>query len=225
MSTAPIIWVEGIIGCGKSTLSRALSTRLRLRLLSEPVSSNPFLEEFYRDPKRWAYPMQVYLLHRRYNLQRLAAHEALGDAGYAGSILDRGLPGDRVFAQMHVRAGNIHPLEWMSYEYAYDVMSASLTPPSLVLFLDVEPEKALERVIRRSRAAEGRMTLQYLRDLRDGYMDLLCQIQSGQHGWSRGMDVVRLPWNVDSQPIDQVEQMLLRRFWPGGLPPPPAPEG
>jgi deoxyadenosine/deoxycytidine kinase len=97
----PLIWVEGIIGVGKSTFSYELAKRLKLRLIEEPVETNPYLEPFYKDPKRYAFGMQVYLLHQRYAMQQLASYEATGVGGYAGAILDRSLSGDRVFAKLH----------------------------------------------------------------------------------------------------------------------------
>lgn len=212
MAYGPIIWIEGIIGAGKSTITSALSKALGLRAIHEPVDDNPYLEHFYKDPKRWAFPMQIELLHRRYSMQKLAAFEATSAGGYQGAILDRGMPGDRVFAHMHMLAGNMAEMEWNTYELCYDIMVCSLIPPSLLIFLDVEPEVALERVRSRARAAEDGLPLEYLQDLRKGYLDLLVQIEAGQHAWSRGMEVMRLAWNVDHQPADKLVEMLAHKY-------------
>ena len=203
-----IIWVEGLIGSGKTTLTEKIAQTLNLRALYEPVEANPYLKIFYEDPKRWAFPMQIHLLHCRYALQKLAAYEATTTGGYAGAVIDRGLPGDRVFCRLHMLAGNISELEWQTYEKAYDIMTGSLTPPSLLLFLNVEPEVALERIKKRNRGAETSMTLDYLVRLRKGYLDLLVEIESGEHAWSRGMRVVQIPWNTDHQPIDKLIDIL-----------------
>jgi len=208
----PLLWIEGIIGSGKSTLSRQLSEVLDLRLIEEPVESNPYLSKFYQDPKRWAFPMQIELLHRRYALQQLAAYEATAEGGFKGSVLDRGLPGDRVFARLHMLEGNMSVLEWGTYERAYTVMTCSLIPPSLMIFLDVEPEVALERVRARNRDAETGLPLEYLQKLRKGYLDLLVEIESGQHAWSRGLEVLRIAWNTDYQPTESLIAELKHRY-------------
>lgn len=208
----PIIWVEGIIGAGKTTLTKTLADTFNFRSVLEPVETNPYLERFYKEPKRWAFAMQIELLHRRFAMQKLAAYEATMAGGFAGSVLDRGLPGDRVFARLHMLAGNMDEIEWQTYERAYGIMACSLTPPSLLLFLDVEPEVALERVHARARKAEEGLPLQYLKDLRKGYLDLMVEIQSGTHAWSRGMEVMRIPWNVDHQPIDKLVSVLKQKF-------------
>lgn len=215
-STHPVLWVEGIISSGKSELSSRLGEALNMRVFFEPVDSNPYLSQFYEDPKRWAWPMQIHLMSERYRLQKAAVAEALNPASeYAGAILDRGLPGDRVFAALHTRAGNIHPLEWQTYNRHFDIMSEDLRPPSLVVFLDVDPRAAYERCKGRAREAEKvgtGVTLDYLQELSRGYYDLLAEIESGRHAWSRGMSVLRWPWNVDHQPIDRLLDEIRRRI-------------
>lgn len=208
----PVIWVEGIIGAGKSTLAGMIADALQFRVFHEPVDSNPYLEVFYQDPKKHAYDMQIHLLQRRYIMQRLASDEAIYGVDYKGSVLDRGLPGDRVFAKMHMLAGNISSMQWDTYQQFYEVMCADLRPPSLMLFLDIEPEVALERVRGRNRSAESSLSLQYLTDLRKGYLDLMAEIDTGIHPWSRGMAVERIPWNVDHQPVEPLVNALRDRF-------------
>ena len=128
MQPGRVVWVEGGIGAGKTTLAKILAQALGFRALYEPVNSNPYLDRFYDDPKRWAFPMQMELLYRRYNMQQIAARESLlGE--YKGAILDRGLPGDRVFCKLHMLAGNIDKLEWETYQQSYEVMACSVTPP------------------------------------------------------------------------------------------------
>jgi len=209
MTSGLIIWVEGIIGAGKTTLAKLLAKSMNLQPMFEPVDNNPYLSKFYEDPKRWAFPMQMHLMHDRYAMQKEVAYAA---SRGRGAVLDRGMPGDRVFCKLHMLAGNIHELEWQTYQRAYEVMACSLIPPSLLLFLDVEPEVALERVKERARDAEVTVDLKYLTDLRKGYLDLMAEIESGEHVWSRGMEVRRLPWNMDHQPIHPLVESLKHKL-------------
>jgi deoxyadenosine/deoxycytidine kinase len=224
-------WVEGIIGCGKSTLTARLAKATGLRAIHEPVDTNPYLQPFYQamdnvkpytarsispeSQAAWwqvhhtAYAMQIYLLQARFALQKLAVAEALTGKG---AILDRGLPGDRVFAKMLQRSGHIREQDWKTYDAFYRLMTNDLRPPSLIIFLDVDPRVAFERVKKRDRAAEkSGVTLDYLKALNAGYLDMLADIESGRHVWSRGMHVMRWPWNSDDEPIDElIEQVQLR---------------
>lgn len=204
----PLIWVEGIIGAGKTTFAKEVAKRLDLRMIEEPVGKgegeeNPYLEKFYKEPQKYAFGMQIFLLHKRYMMQRLAADEATGVGGHAGAILDRSLSGDRVFAKLHLDAGNINQLDWETYEMAYNYMCRSLLPPTLFVFLDVQPQTAYDRMKRRNRSAEAGVPLDYLTKLRDGYHDLLNEAERGLLPWAHAIRVCRIPWDVDTSAPEQ----------------------
>jgi deoxyadenosine/deoxycytidine kinase len=135
---------------------------------------------------------------RRLKIHKLAAAEAQ-HTEYKGSILDRGLPGDRVFAKLHVHQGNISQEQWTTYDLHFNEMMNETRPPSLLVFLDVEPDVALERVKNRNRGAESGLTIEYLKMLRKGYLDLISEVESREHLWSIGIDIMRVPWNLDHQ--------------------------
>ena len=198
-----ILWVEGIIGAGKTTVANNLSERLGLKAVIEPAETNPFLELFYRQPDRWSFAMQMFLLRWRFAQQNEAMWASMQSRGV---ILDRGLPGDRVFAELHAKLGNMHSLEWMTYEQWFDTMACALRPPSILLYLDVEPEIAWCRMRGRGREAESSVTIDYLQHLRDGYEHMLEQVASGRHAWSQGIRIVRVPWNDGSD--DEIIQIL-----------------
>jgi deoxyadenosine/deoxycytidine kinase len=209
MKTGHVVWVEGLIGSGKTTVSDQLGDLLKAHVHHEPVDDNPFLADFYKDPKAWAFVMQFFLMSRRYRMQKLAVAESLNGRS---AILDRGLPGDRVFARLHTRTGNIDERSWKVYEEHFDLMMSDLRPPSLLVFLDVEPETAYERMKRRARGAEVGVPIEYLRDLRAGYYDLLEEIEHGNHAWSKGISVMRVPWNVDFQDPAVLADRIVKRL-------------
>lgn len=200
----PIIWVEGNIGCGKTTFTEILANILKFRAFYEPAEDNPYLGMFYADPKKWAFPMQIYLLHRRYAMQQLAAYECTVLSDYKGAILDRGLPGDRVFAKIHTDDGNIEQMDFdTTYELAYNIMARTLTPPSLLIYLKATPEKCFERTQKRAREQETKMPTEefktYLGRLHLYYEELIEEVKLGGHAWSQGIQVMELDWNADIQ--------------------------
>jgi deoxyadenosine/deoxycytidine kinase len=204
----PLIWCEGIIGSGKTKFSKEVGRRLNLRVIEEPAGKgegleNPYLEKFYQDPKRYAFGMQIYLLHLRYIMQRLASDEATGFGGWSGAVLDRSISGDRVFAVLHREEGNIDPLDWATYEMAYNFMCRTLLPPTLLIFLDVQPETAFRRMKQRNRQAEVGVPLDYLVKLRKGYDDLLNEAESGLMPWAHAVRICRIPWDPDTVTPEQ----------------------
>lgn len=194
----PTIWVEGIIGAGKTTFATKIGQRLGLRIIEEPVEENPYLDLFYKDQKKYAFGLQIFMLHRRCIQQRLAADEATGVGGFKGAILDRSLFGDRVFAKIHADEGNIEEIDYKTYLMAYSFISRTLLPPSLLVFLDIQPETAFVRVNKRKRPQEDGLPLEYLQKLRDGYLDMLAEIKKGLLPWGHSVDVCRIPWDPDT---------------------------
>lgn len=190
-----LIWVEGIIGAGKTTFAKEVGQRLHFRVLEEPVELNPYLNLFYENPKQYAFPMQIRLLHERYMMQLLAAAERTGVGGYAGAILDRSISGDRVFAKMQKEAGNITQLDWETYERAYMNMCNTLMPPTKLIYLDVQPETAMNRMLHRGRECELTISLDYLQRLKEGYEELLFEAEKGLLPWSHAVKIVRLVWD------------------------------
>lgn len=55
-----IICVDGVVGVGKSTLSKLISEKYNIKLYEEPVTDNPILDKYYHDRKRWSFPLQVF---------------------------------------------------------------------------------------------------------------------------------------------------------------------
>ena len=64
------IGISGLIGAGKTTLAEALAKELDLPVFYEPVTDNAYLKDFYLDMKRYAFPMQIYLLNKRFKQQQ-----------------------------------------------------------------------------------------------------------------------------------------------------------
>ena len=178
----PIVWVEGLIASGKTTFAHEVSKRLGFRLLEEPVNGNQLLEAFYADPKRYAFALQLHMMRNRYVMKMEASFGAARGVE-KGFILDRCMPGDRVFARMHWRAGNIGDLEYKLYEDGYDTMARSFLPPTALIYLNCQPETAFARMRERGRTCERGVTLEYLQQLKAGYEELLLEIERGLVPW------------------------------------------
>ena len=58
---AKYIAVAGNMGSGKTSLVEFLCGRYDLEPFYEPHADNPYLEDFYEDMGRWAFPSQVCL--------------------------------------------------------------------------------------------------------------------------------------------------------------------
>lgn len=182
MHSVPIIWVEGLIASGKTTFAREVAKRLGFKLLEEPVDGNELLEAFYKEPKRYAFALQLHMMRHRYAMKQEASFGAARGVE-KGYILDRCMPGDRVFAKLHWKKGNISDLEFKLYEDWYDLMARSFLPPTALIYLNCQPETAFARMKERNRGCEATLPLEYLQDLKAGYEELLSDIERGLVPW------------------------------------------
>lgn len=163
------VCVLGIIGSGKTTLARALQKVIaektgRCEGLWEPVESNPLLPLYYKDPARYALSMQIYMLNRRLEQQRVAQDLALMGVS---SVQDSSLFGDSCFVEMLRKDGVLSPEECDVYSQLFANMSREVMYPSLVIYLNCEPEVALARIAKRGRECEKGIPLEYLAKLKD----------------------------------------------------------
>ena len=53
------ISISGLIGAGKTTLATKLAEKMNLPCFYEPVIDNTYLADFYKDPARFSFPLQV----------------------------------------------------------------------------------------------------------------------------------------------------------------------
>lgn len=87
------ISISGMIGAGKTTLADALGEKLSLPVYHEPVADNAYLADFYKDKLRYGFPLQVYLLNRRFqqHQQIIWTGKGIWCTVVCSTLLNRGL--------------------------------------------------------------------------------------------------------------------------------------
>ena len=60
------IAIAGNIGSGKTTLTAMLAKRYGWQPRYESVEFNPYLDDYYKDIKRWSFAMEVFFLKERF---------------------------------------------------------------------------------------------------------------------------------------------------------------
>lgn len=176
------IGIAGIIGAGKSTLATALGNHLRLPIYYEPVQDNEYLADFYRDTARYAFATQIYLLNRRFQQHQ----EIIWRGG--GGVQDRTIYEDAVFARTLVNLKLMEERDYRNYVSLFKHMSNFMCRPNVIVYLDVRPERSLERIRLRRRDVESGLTLEYLEALYAEYEVFLRDI-------SRSVPVIRVDWD------------------------------
>lgn len=165
--------VEGIIGAGKSTLCSELAAELgpnTLTLLEPAEDTNPYLADYYKNPERWSFAIQIHLLQARYRMHLQGQWHVMNGCGNA--IYDRSYFGDVAFAYIQRELGYMTEREFTTYRQIYRAMTAGVLFPGVCVVLNVSPEVALSRIRRRMAEKSGRkcetaVTVDYLVRLQD----------------------------------------------------------
>ncbi len=176
------IGIAGMIGAGKSTLAKALGEHLKLPVYYEPVQDNEYLADFYRDTRQYAFATQIYLLNRRFQQHQ----EVIWHGG--GGVQDRTIYEDAVFAKTLVSLGLMDERDYRTYVSLFRHMSNFMCRPNVIIYLDVRPERSLERIRGRERDVESGVSLEYLTALYEEYEIFLRDI-------SRSVPVIRVDWD------------------------------
>ncbi len=161
MSEPKYICIEGVIGVGKTSLTRMLGEYLNAQVVYEQPEENPFLEDFYRDPQRYAFQTQLFFLLSRYRQQRESFQP---DLFHEYTVSDYLFAKDRIFAHL-----NLEDRELFLYDRVASLLEKDVLKPDLVVYLQSTPERLMINIRKRGRTYEKHMSEDYIRSLNEAY--------------------------------------------------------
>jgi deoxyadenosine/deoxycytidine kinase len=155
------IVIEGPIGVGKTSLALRMAERLRTATILEAPEANPFLERFYRDSARFAFPTQLHFLFQRIEqLRALTGRDRFETTFIADFLLEK----DALFASLTLADDELD-----LYQKIFANLAVQAPVPDLVIYLDASPPSLLARVAERGRPMEVSISEEYLAQLCDAY--------------------------------------------------------
>ena len=165
-----IIAVSGNIGAGKTTLVNRLAQHYGAQAEFEAVRDNPYLNDFYEDIARWAFPLQIYFLSHRFE-QGVRIAKASSSV-----VLDRTIYEDaHIFAYNLFKSNYLTRRDYQNYLHLYETMVSLVPPPDLIIFLKGSVATLQQRIQQRYRTQdqqrknENRIPSEYLEDLNTCY--------------------------------------------------------
>ncbi|MDF1545619.1 MAG: deoxynucleoside kinase [bacterium] len=155
------ISVEGVIGAGKTTFAGMLAERLDAELINEEVFENPFLVDFYKNRKRFAFSCQLYFLISRFQQQQqLMVRDLFAQRIVADYLFAK----DGMFASI-----NLSERELALYDKIAPILSENIPRPDLAIYLQASTETLLKRIQKRGYAFEKPIDFEYIEMLNKAY--------------------------------------------------------
>jgi len=160
-SEVKYVAVEGVIGVGKTSLTKKMAEKLKANLVLEQFEINPFLEKFYLDRKRFAFQTQMFFLINRFKQQQQLGQENLFTEFLVSDyIFDK----DRIFAYL-----NLNGEELKLYETMFPLLYRDLRKPDLVIYLQSSVDRLMHNIKKRNRRIEKNISRSYIEELSEAY--------------------------------------------------------
>lgn len=168
------IYIEGNIGCGKSTLVKLLASYFkndtRFGFIQEPVhewtrfkdnSGENILDKFYKDQTKWSFPFQMNAFISRINSIERDKSQI--------QIIERSVYTDRhCFAANCLESGVMSQIEYDIYCHWHDWLAQSFNvEPDGFIYLKANSNICEDRIKQRARTEEEHIPLEYLTNLHE----------------------------------------------------------
>jgi deoxyguanosine kinase len=158
MKSTPFIAVEGPIGVGKTSLSKAIANHFQFSLLKEIVEENPFLGKFYTDIEEWSFQTEMFFLCNRFKQLEDIQKNYLQNG--QAVVSDYHIFKNTIFAERTLQAE-----QYDKYQEIYRILVNDMPQPNVIVHLNASLETILKRISMRGREIEKNIDPNYLERL------------------------------------------------------------
>jgi len=171
--------IDGLIFAGKTTAISNLKARLpsskdtTFNFFEEPVDSwmnEGWLEKYYSNISKFASSFQIRIILS--HIQQKIKIEEINRKQESKNIVNISERGAittlNVFSKMLVKDGVLDEIEFKLHEQMVEMFNYK--KPDILIYLNIDPEIALLRNLKRMRNSESNITIEYLRKLNQAYL-------------------------------------------------------
>jgi deoxyguanosine kinase len=160
------ISIEGNIGAGKTSLASRISQDYNAKLILEQFEENSFLPKFYKEPDKYAFPLELSFLAERFEqLKKELTHR---DLFKSFTISDYFISKSFIFARK-----NLPDDTFALYKKLFEIISETLPKPDLLVYLYLNIENLLRNIHNRGRNYELDIKSEYLIKIQESYLDFI----------------------------------------------------
>ena len=162
------IAIEGNIGAGKTSLATRISEDYNAKLILEQFEDNSFLPKFYKEPDKYAFPLEMSFLASRF--QQLKDQLGNQDLFKSFTVSDYFIIKSLIFARKTLGED-----EYNLYTRFFNIIYQQLPKPDLLVFLHLETPGLQQNIKARGRDYEQDIQDEYLNKIQDGYFEFIRQ--------------------------------------------------
>jgi len=167
------IAIEGNIGAGKTSLSTRIANDFNAKLILEEFEDNAFLPKFYKEPDKYAFPLEMTFLASRY--QQLKDKLGQQDLFKNFTISDYYIVKSLIFAKKTLPAD-----EYNLYTRFFNIIFTQIPKPDLLVYLYLETPNLQANIHKRGRPYEMSIENEYLDKIQEGYFEYFKQQPNNQ---------------------------------------------
>ncbi|MEY4928250.1 MAG: hypothetical protein RI894_2688 [Bacteroidota bacterium] len=156
--------IEGNIGAGKTSLCNRLSEQFDTRLVLEQFADNPFLADFYAEPARHAFTVELFFMSERY--------KQLQDLLLERELFQTQVVADYFFIKTLLFAGRtLEGDEFRLFKRFFKILNKSFPTPDLLVYIHRPVDALLKNIQKRGRNYEKDLSGEYLENIQSAYFD------------------------------------------------------
>lgn len=167
------IAIEGNIGAGKTSLSTRIANDFNAKLILEEFEDNAFLPKFYKEPDKYAFPLEMTFLASRY--QQLKDKLGQQDLFKDFTISDYYIVKSLIFAKKTLPSD-----EYNLYTRFFNIIFTQIPKPDLLVYLYLETTNLQANIHKRGRPYEMSIENEYLDKIQEGYFEYFKQQPNNQ---------------------------------------------
>lgn len=158
------IAIEGNIGAGKTSLASMIAGQYNGKLILEQFEDNSFLPKFYKEPDKYAFPLEMSFIAERY--QQLKDQLTKQDLFKTFTISDYLFNKSLIFAKNNLQAD-----EFALFSRMFTIIDEFLPKPDLMVYLYMDIPSLQRNIKLRGRSYEQTIEDSYLENIQNGYLD------------------------------------------------------
>ena len=200
------IAIEGNIGAGKTTLCRKMEADFGCRLVLEQFTDNPFLPLFYKNPERYAFPVELFFMTER--------HKQMQESLAQPELFRQLIVSDYFFIKTLLFAkNNLNGEEFRLFQKLFHTLNATCARPDLLVYLHRDIDDLRYLIRKRGRAIEKDIRTEYLLSLQEAYFNYF---KNEKNLSILIIDITGADFEEDTATYQQITG-LMRRSYPKGI--------